>query len=171
MRRLLLGRLHGHAMAPTVKNKLQEDVATALNVVVSRSGYRRARRAYGQCAKATREVQQELAGVPSYRVEVKVTDIPDGCPWSEDAPEPGHPEYVWHYVLAVPGVGIADATGSQLGRRAPRLLGDVPPCWTLIRTVKGSPAAPSRSEISVRFDSGDPVDAEWGFKKLLIEGR
>jgi len=153
------------------RNGLRERVNTALAVVVSRSGYRHGRRAYGQCAKASRELQSRLDGVPCYRVEVKVTDIPAGCPWSDDAQQPGHPEHVWHYVLAVPGAGIADATGTQFGRPAARLLEDVPPWWTLVRTVKSSRVATPRSEISIRFDCSDPVGARWAFEKVLEEGR
>lgn len=149
---------------------LRKRVETALAIVVNAHGYRCGRQAYGQCAEATRELQRHLAGVPSYRVEVKVTEVPDHCPWSEDAQRPDHPRYVWHYVLAVPGVGIADATGSQFGRQAPRLLETIPPWWSLVRTVKSSPAAKPRSEISIRFDSGDPVGATWAFDKLLKEG-
>lgn len=150
---------------------LRRTVETVLAVVVSTHGYRCGRQAYGQCAKAAREVQRRLAGVPSYRVEVKVTDVPDRCPWSDDVQRPDHPRFVWHYVLAVPGVGIADPTGSQFGRPAPRLLEDVPPWWTLVRTVKSSPAATPRSDISIRFDSGDPVGAQWAFEKLLEGGQ
>jgi hypothetical protein len=147
------------------RSRLQKVWRTAVSVVQER-GFSDPHRAMGDCGVATRVLQSRLEPLPSYRFETRVECLPDGCPWREESDGPAV-TFAWHMMLAVPMVGIVDASGAQFLRSTPRVLREVPVWWDGLVGIEPSDQAPCPSTLDSSFVTEAPVEVSRGLALLL----
>jgi hypothetical protein len=153
----------------TWMNDLPEYVRHCAERVVEDGNYSDPEHALFACSIATDLLGENMTelNVVSFEVEVRVTEIPPQSLWARSEETADNSEFLWHYVLAVPRVGIVDMTGSQLGRPPLRILEEPPDCWDKTRRINPKGVAPSVASVHRKLVGGSLEDAKWTFKTLM----
>lgn len=155
-------------VSDTSKSRVARVQAAAASVVED-GGFSDPHRAMGSCGEATRILQCRLEPLWSYRFETRVERLPADCPWKEEGDGP-EVSFAWHMMLAVPGVGIADTTGSQFLCDVPRVLTVVPEWWDGLVGIRPSEKAPEPSALHPCLERDPEVEVSKGLAVLLWGG-
>ena len=151
-------------MSPTMS--LKAYVEEQAQSVIERHRYHDPEEAFMACSPAISGLGARLDDIACFQTNVRIDADLRGTAWAR---EKGikDPDHAWHWVLAVPEVGIVDVTGAQFGKRPLRIFEVVPPGWALVRRVKASALAPDPVDVWAQLCSGDPVSAFQAFEALM----
>jgi hypothetical protein len=148
-------------------DKRAEYVWQVARRIAREKGYHDPEEAYCQCWIAARELEAQLGDLVTYRVETQVEEVPHTSLWFKKLSVSPRPRHLWHWVVAVPQVGIVDITGAQLDRKPVRIFQSKPENWTATRSVKNEGIGPSPLDVDAQFCSGDPLPAGRSYSALL----